>query len=58
MADLQIPNLNKIKEQIEISGGRKKLENLTLLFKPNLTFLGKLLKTVALFILTFDDSFN
>jgi len=35
-----------------------KLKNLTLLFNPNLKFLGILLVTSIFFILTFGDSFN
>ena len=34
---------NSIKEKIAIKGGIMKLKNLTLLFNPNLTFLGLLL---------------
>ena len=46
------------KVQIAKIGGKKKLNNLTLLFNPKLTFLGILLKILEFFILTFDDSFN
>ena len=49
---------NRIKEQIAINGGIKKLKNLTFLFNPNLNFLGMLEVISVFFILTFGDSFN
>jgi len=49
---------NRIREQIAIKGGIKKLKNLTFLFNPNLNFLGILVNISVFFIITFEDSFN
>ena len=49
---------NKIREQIAINGGIKKLKDLTFLFNRNLNFLGMYLGISVFFILTFGDSFN
>ena len=49
---------NRIKKQIAINGGIKKLINLTFLFDPNLNFLGMLAVISVFLILTFGDSFN
>ena len=49
---------NRIKEQIAINGGIRKLKNLTFLFNPNLNFLGMLVGIPVFIILTFGDSFN
>ena len=48
----------RIKEQIAKNGGIIQLKNLTLLFKPNLTFFVIVLEKPEFFIVTFDDSVN